>query len=187
MTPDAMLCVDDEQYIRDALKRAFFDLPVRVFVAANAQEALAILKREEIKIVISDERMPGMTGAELLEIVRREHPDTIRIMLTGYASLKAAISAINRGEIYRFFTKPWDDVDLRFAVQAALEKYNLEAENRRLLAIVRQQAVDLRLLERQYPGIAEMERDEQGRIIVADVSPEELAVLAKECERIFEK
>lgn len=186
MIPDAILCVDDEQHILDALRRAFFDLPVRVLVAKSAGEALALLKGEEVKIIISDERMPGMTGAELLETVRQEYPDTIRIMLTGHASLSAAISAINRGEIYRFLTKPWDDLELRFAVQAALEKYNLEAENRRLLAIVRQQALDLRLLERQYPGIAKMERDEQGRIIAADVSPEELAMLVQECERLFD-
>ena len=72
-------------------------------------------------------------------------------------------------------------------MQAALEKYNLEAENRRLLEIVRRQALDLKLLERQYPGISELDRDEQGRIVVTDVSPDELWRLVEECEKKFEK
>lgn len=187
MTPDTILCVDDEQHILDALKRAFFELPFTVLVAGSAEEALEQLKKQEIKVVISDERMPGMSGAQLLEIVSKEYPATIRIMLTGHASLNAAIAAINRGEIYRFFTKPWDTLELGFAVQAALEKYNLEAENRRLLEIVRRQALDLKLLERQYPGISELDRDEQGRIVVTDVSPDELWRLVEECEKKFEK
>lgn len=186
MTTDTILCVDDEPHILEALKRAFFDLPVRILLSPSAEAALDMLKEENVKIILSDERMPGMSGAELLEIVRKDYPDTVRIMLTGHASLDAAIAAINRGEIYRFFTKPWNDTELRFSVVAALEKYNLEAENRRLLELVRKQAVDMKLLERQYPGIASLERDELGRVIVADVSQDDLAAIVRECEKLYE-
>lgn len=186
MTPDAILCVDDEPYILDALKRVFFDKPVMVFVAGNATEALELLEKQEVKIIISDERMPGMSGAELLEVVRKTYPDTIRILLTGHASLTTVITAVNKGEIYRFFIKPWNDTELQFAVQAALEKYNLEAENRRLLEIVRQQALDLKLLERQFPGIAELERDDEGRIVISEISQDELEKIVGECEERFQ-
>ncbi len=185
MTPDTILCVDDEPYILDALKRLFFDTRVLVLTATSGKEALGILSEQEVKVVITDECMPGMSGAELLELVRMHYPDTIRIMLTGHASLTAAIAAINKGEIYRFFMKPWDDTEFRFVVQAALDKYNLETENRRLLAIIRRQALDLKLLERQFPGIADLDRDEQGRIVVADISQDELEKIISECEEKF--
>jgi DNA-binding NtrC family response regulator len=185
MTSDIILCVDDEPYILDALKRVFFDKQVVVLTATSANEALQLLSEHEVKVVITDECMPCMSGAELLELVRLHYPDTIRIMLTGHASLTAAIAAINKGEIYRFFLKPWDDSELEFAVQAALEKYNLEAENRRLLAIIRRQALDLKLLERQFPGIADLDRDEQGRIIVSEITQEELERIIRECEEKF--
>jgi len=186
MTSDTILCVDDEPYILDALKRLFFDSRILVLVANSAKEALGMLAEHEVKVIITDERMPGMSGAALLALVRMHYPDTIRIMLTGHASLDAAITAINRGEIYRFFVKPWNDNELLFAVQTALEKYNLEAENRRLLSIVRQQALDLKLLERQFPGISEIKRDEAGRIILSDISADELAKIIRECEEKYQ-
>lgn len=186
MITDTILCVDDEPHILDALRRSFFDMPVTVLSATGGEEALKLLRVHEVKTLICDERMPSMSGAELLERVRQEFPHTIRIMLTGHASLDAAIAAINRGEIYRFFRKPWDDEELRFAVRAAIEKYNLEAENRRLLELVKSQAVDMKLIERQYPGIAALERDEQGRVIVTDLTPEDLNAIVQECERLFQ-
>lgn len=186
MTTDTILCVDDEPHILEALKRSFFDIPAKVLTASSGEEALELLRVHTVKVLICDERMPSMSGAQLLERVRQEFPHTIRIMLTGYASLDAAIAAINRGEIYRFFRKPWDDATLCFAVQAAIERYNLEAENRRLLELVRSQAVDMKLIERQYPGIASLDRDDQGRVIVSDISPDELKAIVQECERLFQ-
>jgi FixJ family two-component response regulator len=106
-------------------------------------------------------------------------------MLTGHASIEAAMKAINEGEIYRFFTKPWNDMDIRFAVKAAIDRYNLEEENRRLLNIIRQQALNIKLLERQFPGISKLDRDENGRIIVPDMSENEMAQIVAKCEREF--
>jgi two-component system, probable response regulator PhcQ len=115
-----------------------------------------------------------MPGAEFLARVSDRFPHVVRIMLTGHASLDAAIKAINKGAIYRFFTKPWDDFELRFAVKSAIEKYDLEEENRRLLDIVRKQAINLKLLEKEFPGITQLEYDEKGRILVQDVQDGEI-------------
>jgi two-component system probable response regulator PhcQ len=94
--------------------------------------------------------MPGMDGAEFLSIVKERHPEVALILLTGYASLEATMKAVNNGEIYRFFTKPWDEYQLKLAIRSAIEKYDLEAENRRLLKTVKRQAVELRSLEVKY-------------------------------------
>jgi YD repeat-containing protein len=106
-------------------------------------------------------------------------------MLTGHASLDAAIKAINRGEIYRFFMKPWNDLELRFAVKSAVEKFDLERENQRLLDIVRRQALNLILIEKEFPGITQLEYDEKGRIIIQDVPDGEIAQIVAELEREY--
>lgn len=182
---NAILAVDDEPNVLSALTRIFLDEPVRVFTAGSAQEALEILKTGPVKVIVSDERMPVMSGSELLSIVRRDHPDTVRIMLTGHASMDAAMKAINEGEIYRFFLKPWNDIELRFAVRSAIEKFDLESENRRLLATVKKQAIDMKLLEIQFPGITEIRRDADGRVVLSDLSEAELSKIVEQCEKEF--
>jgi DNA-binding NtrC family response regulator len=184
METSNILIVDDEPSVIKALTRSFLDDPYNVYSAISATEGLSILAKVDIKVVISDEGMPGMSGADFLAKVKGRFPAVVRIMLTGHASLGAAMKAINRGEIYRFFTKPWDDFELRFAVKSAVEKYDLEEENRTLLDIVRKQALNLKLIEKEFPGITQLEYDERGRIIINDVSDEEVetivAQLAKE-------
>ena len=177
METSNILIVDDEQSVIKALTRSFLDDPYKVYSAISATEGLSILAKVEIKVVISDEMMPGMSGAEFLAKVRTSFPAIVRMMLTGHASLSAAIKAINKGEIYRFFTKPWDDFELRFAVKSAVEKFDLEKENQRLLDIVRKQALNLKLIEKEFPGITQLEYDEMGRIIVNDVSDDEVEML----------
>jgi two-component system, probable response regulator PhcQ len=180
MESSNILIVDDEKSVVKALKRSFLDDPYEVYSAISAIEGLDILSKVEIKVVISDEGMPGMSGADFLAKVKGSLPAVVRIMLTGHASLDAAIKAINRGEIYRFFTKPWDDFELRFAVKSAIEKYDLEEENRRLLDIVRKQALNMKLLEKEFPGITQLEYDEKGRIIIQDVPEAEMARIVAE-------
>jgi DNA-binding NtrC family response regulator len=182
MSDDSILLVDDEANVIAAIKRAFIDEACQIYSAQSAVEAMGIIKCNPIKVVISDEMMPGITGAEFLSMVRDQYPNIVRIMLTGHASIDSAIKAINGGEIYRFFTKPWDDMDLRFAVRAAIDKYNLEDENRRLLYLVRKQALNFKLLERQFPGITKLERDDAGRIILNDMSKEDLEQIMAQYE-----
>lgn len=178
-----ILLVDDESHVLSALKRALFDEPLNIVSVTSAEEALIIMKNEHFKVVISDERMLGMQGSEFLTQVRTKYPHTIRIMLTGHATLEAAMKAVNEGEIYRFFSKPWDDTDIKFAIRSAIEKYDLEAENRRLLATVKDQAMEIKVLEKRYPGISRVAKDSKGTFLLPDITDDEIAGLIAECER----
>jgi DNA-binding NtrC family response regulator len=179
---DLVMLVDDEANVLSALTRALIDDPFEIITATSGPQALELMEGKTIKAIVSDERMVGMQGSELLAEVKRRSPDTVRILLTGHATLDAAMRAVNVGEIYRFFLKPWDDTQLRFALLSAIEKYNLEAENRRLLATVRSQAMEIRILEKRYPGISRVQRNEKGTFVLSDISEDELARIIEECE-----
>ena len=179
---DTILIVDDEPHVISALIRGLDEEPYRITGAAGGAEALQLMAGQSFKVVISDEKMPGMDGAEFLSLVRERYPETVRIMLTGHASVEATMRAVNRGEIYRFFTKPWDDIELKLAILSALEKYHLERENRRLLRTVRRQSQELRYLEQSFPGISEIRRDAGGAIQVdLEISDEEIARIVSQC------
>ncbi|MDD2366050.1 MAG: response regulator [Desulfuromonadaceae bacterium] len=178
-----ILLVDDEANVLKAIRRALIDEPLDIMLAESAEEALEKMKRGHFKVVVSDERMPAMQGSEFLAIVKDLHPHTVRILLTGHATLEAAMNAVNKGEIYRFFCKPWDDTDLKFAIRSAVEKFDLEAENRRLLATVKDQAMEIKVLERRYPGISRVEKDQNGTFLLPDINESEIANLILECER----
>ncbi|MGE5622881.1 MAG: response regulator, partial [Bacillota bacterium] len=107
-----ILFVDDEQNILASLRRLFRTQGFQVMTADSAKAGLSMLETEAVDLVISDMRMPEMDGARFLEQVRRRWPDTIRILLTGYSDIQSIMDAINRGEIYRYITKPWDDNDI---------------------------------------------------------------------------
>ena len=104
-----VMIIDDEPTITDTLKGVLSNEPYNILCADSAEQTLPILAREQVDVVISDEKMPGMSGSEFLSLVRQKYPDTIRIILTGHGSLESAIRAINEGEIYRFFTKPFNN------------------------------------------------------------------------------
>jgi response regulator RpfG family c-di-GMP phosphodiesterase len=141
--PWTVLCVDDEPSILSALRRVLRVEGCRLLVAQGGAEALAILATESVDVVVSDMRMPGMDGAQLLARVREEWPGTARILLTGYADMDATIAAINNGQIYRYIHKPWDEHELRLTVRQAAERQQLERERQRLqdLTAVQNQAL----------------------------------------------
>lgn len=143
-TPSRLLFVDDEANILAALKRLFRSLGYVIHTAGSGAEGLEILEREPIDLVVSDMRMPAMSGAEFLEQVRKKWPDAVRILLTGYADISSTIAAINRGEIYRYISKPWDDHDVVLVVRQALERKFLEQEKRRLEELTRRQNEELK-------------------------------------------
>jgi two-component system probable response regulator PhcQ len=181
---DTILLVDDEAHVLSALTRVLRNTAYQVLTASNGSQALEVMETTKIKIIVSDERMEGMQGSELLAEVRRRSPHSIRILLTGHATLEAAMRAVNEGEIYRFFTKPWDDNQLRFTLAAAIEKYDMEAENRRLLATVKNQAMEIKILERRYPGISRVERDDNGTFVLPDIPEDELTRIVEECRLV---
>ncbi len=127
-----ILFVDDEERILNALK-AIFRNKYHVLTAANGQEALEFMKRFRIPVIVSDQRMPGMTGVELLRSSREVSPDSVRILLTGYSDLASIVGSINDGEVYRFISKPWDNQELQQVIGEAVDIGS------RLLARQRQQ------------------------------------------------
>ena len=128
-----LLCVDDERNVLRALERIFMDEEYEILTASSGEEGLAFLaENPDIQVVISDYRMPGMNGVEFLRQVCEKHPDTVRIVLSGYADTTAVVSAINEGQIYKFVSKPWSDEELRQTVAKAVESFALHHQNRGL-------------------------------------------------------
>ena len=127
-----ILYVDDEidnlTVFNSAFRRHF-----KTHVASSAREGLEIMKQNEIQLVISDQRMPEMTGTEFLERIIPEYPDCIRVILTGFSDINAVIEAINNGRVYRYITKPWDKEEMKIMIDNALETYNLKQQNKKLI------------------------------------------------------
>jgi DNA-binding NtrC family response regulator len=134
-----ILLVDDEENIISALQRLFRSDGYNIVTAGSAAEGSDMLEANDVCLVIADNRMPGISGIEFLKQVRERWPDTIRIMLTGHADIDAAMDAINRGEVYRFVTKPWDPQGLKMLVKEGLDHYRLVQENRRMHALIEEQ------------------------------------------------
>ncbi len=122
---NAVLFVVDEANTLNALARLFLDRDVRVLRAGNGEEALGIVRREPVAVVVSDNLMPGMRGVELLSRVRDLSPDTVRVLLTETAGLPAATEAIDRGEVSRFHVKPWVDEEIVRTVEEGLWRYRV--------------------------------------------------------------
>lgn len=129
----AILLVDDEPEILFSLKgllRREFEL----YTAESGQEALEILRQHPIHVIMTDQRMPEMTGVELMGRVKTEYPDAVRMVFTGYADIKAVIDAINNGGLFRYITKPWDPDELNDLLREAAAEYDALVERRQLLA-----------------------------------------------------
>ena len=132
-----ILVVDDEADNREIFRLNFrreFD----IVLASNGAEAIKKLEEQDIAVIITDHRMPNMTGLELLQEVIATSPQTIRIMLTAYTETDLLLKGINEGQIYRYIVKPWDASDMRITIKRAIERYHLESENRRLIEELRQ-------------------------------------------------
>jgi DNA-binding NtrC family response regulator len=126
-----VLYVDDEINNLNSFKAAF-RRDFEIFVAQSARDGRKILDTNEIGVIITDQRMPGMTGIEFLESILSVYPDTIRVLLTGFSDMNAVMDAINRGQVYKYLVKPWQNEELRLYIQNALEIYNLRKENKEL-------------------------------------------------------
>lgn len=175
-----ILLVDDEQNVLSALKRELVEEPYEIVTALSGEEGLNLVASHTFKVIISDERMPGMDGASFLAAAKEISPQSVRFMLTGHASIDATMRAVNSGEIYRFFTKPWNSIELKQAILSAIEKYDLEDENRRLLKVVKRQSQELRALEIHHPGISSMRKDKEGAFVLPEISDDEIKELMEE-------
>lgn len=126
-----VLYVDDEQNNLISFK-ATFRIKYNVMVALSGEEAVKILDSKPVDIIITDQRMPNMTGVEFLESILESHPDPMRILLTGYADLNAVIDAVNKGKIFHYLTKPWNEEELDMTIQRAFEVYKLRKDEKEL-------------------------------------------------------
>lgn len=144
-----ILCVDDEQNVLNSIKRLLLDENYSLLTARSGEEGLEILRKTHVQLIIADYRMPGMNGIEFLREVREYWPDTIRIVLSGYADTAAIVGAINEGQIYKFIPKPWHDDELKVAISNALESYFLAKKNAELTDELRQQYKELEKLLRE--------------------------------------
>jgi len=143
-----ILYVDDEENNLNSFKAAFrreYD----VTVALSAKDAKELLKTESFEIIITDQRMPGITGVEFLASIIDEYPEAIRMLLTGYADIQAVIDAINKGQIFQYITKPWDEQQMRVVINNAYEIFSLRKENKKLLQSLMRANEQLEFLLRQ--------------------------------------
>jgi DNA-binding NtrC family response regulator len=129
--PYGVLYVDDEINNLNSFKAAF-RRDFEIYTAQSAREGRKVLDSNEIGVIITDQRMPGMTGIEFLESILAIYPDTIRILLTGFSDMNAVMDAINRGQVYKYLVKPWQNDELKLYIQNALEIYHLRKENKDL-------------------------------------------------------
>ncbi len=145
-TPGTLLLVDDEENVINSLKRLFRDNRLQIFTALEGTAALEVLEHHEIDIVISDMRMPRMSGAQLLATIAERWPNTGRILLTGFSDMESTMSAVNDGKIHNYISKPWDEDHLKFTVAELLKSQFNAKERIRLLALIKQQNLSLQEL-----------------------------------------
>ena len=172
-----VLFVDDDYNTLRSIERTFNDEPYDIATAKDAAEALRILRGVKADVIVTDQKMPGFSGTELLNVLKNDHPQTIRIMLTGEGNLETAKEAINNGEIYRFYTKPYNTIELGLGIREALEQKQLLRIGKRLLDLAKMQSAYIDHLEDEYPGISNVRRDSSGAILVSTMQTETSALL----------
>ena len=154
-----IVILDDEQNILESLERLFFNEDFGVFTTTDYKEAMRILEKEQIKLVMSDQRMPDITGVEFLKQVKDKYPDVVRILITGYTDIKSAEDAINFGGVYRFINKPWNAEELKGAVRQAIAHYDLVIENRKLFDSTKTKNEELEILNRKLKNMYDVQKD----------------------------
>lgn len=148
-----ILCVDDEKNILHSIKRLLRKEGLKLLIASSGAEGLKILEENDVHLVLSDQRMPQMSGTEFLAEVKEKYPDVIRIILTGYTEVDSITESINKGNIYKFFLKPWNDQNLKLEIGKALEQYDLIQANKRLHEKVLEQNEELKKINENLEGL----------------------------------
>lgn len=173
-----VLFVDDEEKIINSIRRGLLREPFRKIFTTKPQEAIEYLKKNEISVLVTDMRMPEIQGTELLQIAKEVSPDTVRIILTGYAQISTIISAINSGSVYRYLTKPWKkDSEFIPTVRQAIEYYYLAIDNKVMLEKLKQKNMELTKQNFKIQMLADKNRylDEKRNEIIAyftnEISP----------------
>lgn len=173
-----LLVVDDEANILAALTRLFRRDGYRLLSATSGEAGLALLAEHEVGVILSDQRMPDMSGVEFLRAARERCPDTVRVMLSGYTDLSSVTDSVNKVAIYKFLTKPWDDDALREIVRKAFHLYRVTHENTRLTAALKEANASLtRLNQELEQRVADKTREATRNLHILRASQEILAHL----------
>jgi len=160
MPEHTLLIVDDESNVLKSLRRLLIDFDCNVLTAESGDEGLKIFNEHKIQIVMSDYRMPGMSGVEFLRKIKERSPDTIRIIISGYADAVAIVEAVNEGQVYKFITKPWNDQELLTTIMRAFDQYDLQELNAWLHAELQQRNQELQDLTKSLEEkVAQRTRD----------------------------
>ncbi|MFA7113963.1 MAG: hybrid sensor histidine kinase/response regulator [Candidatus Omnitrophota bacterium] len=154
-----VVILDDEQNILNSLTRLFKDEPFGIFTTTKHSEALEAISKEKVKVVLSDHRMPEISGTEFLEKVKEKYPYIVRILFTGYTDIQIAEDAINKGGVYRFINKPWDDISLRRTILEAIERFDLRQKNRELMEEITNQNNQLLALNAKLGKMYEAQKE----------------------------
>ncbi|MSP58812.1 MAG: response regulator [Myxococcales bacterium] len=164
--PFSILFVDDDATILRMVKRVLAEEPYEVLTAPGPREALAILADREVDLLVSDIEMPDMDGLALIQIVRREHPETLRMLLTGNATMERALTAINEGEVLRFLTKPFEVAPFRRMLAGLAERLQtLRRDSAASSRAARREELRRWMAER-FPGSTEVARNERGEVVI---------------------
>ncbi len=165
-----LLLVDDEENVTSALQRLLRGDGYKILCASSGREGLELLAQHEVGVVVSDQRMPEMTGVEFLIQVKALHPKTIRMVLSGYADLDSVTDAINRGSVYKFLNKPWDNASLSASVQEAFRRYELVQEDERLALEIKNAKEELARLNLELTALVELKNSQIESLTAAVVA-----------------
>jgi response regulator RpfG family c-di-GMP phosphodiesterase len=166
MRQHTILFVDDEENILSSFKRLLRNENYTILALDNPREVKSIMEHTVVSLIISDQRMPEINGLDLLKEAKELYPDTVRILLTGYADVQVAIKAINEGGVYRFISKPWSDEELRIAIRQSLAYYDLIMDNKVLLQMVQKQKDALNEVQNKYPDVADLPQMKDGAYVI---------------------
>lgn len=178
ITSHTVLVVDDDPRLAQGLARALIRPDRKVLVAMSPKEAIQVIGREPIDVVVSDDQMPEMSGRELLKRLRQSHPDIVRILMTGHPSLESALETINQEEAHRYLTKPFSSDDLDREIAQALQRSKERVQHRQAIAMQSRRAQLLAALEHEHPGLTKIPA--QPYDLAIDPVGEELLLRASE-------
>ena len=160
-----ILVVDDDKLFVEYIQRVLSGECYNIIGGSSGQEGLEILEKQHVSMVISEYKIPIMSGLEFLEKVRIIYPDILTIMVTDHADIKLVIKAINEAGVYKFLLKPWDDIDFKNTIKKTMESLQVIKERDMLIRKVKTHEATMKDLEKRYPGITKVERDEDGCIL----------------------
>lgn len=183
---ESVLFVDDEPAILSSLKRLFRKSDFNCYFAESGEEGLKFLETQTVDLIVSDMRMPKMSGAEFLAVARTKWPDTVRILLTGHSDISATIDALNKGGIYRYISKPWNDQELEEAIQQSLHLRRLERERVELLELTQSQNEKLQTFNAELEArVLTRTQEIQQTADMLDLAYEELKQSSEMFIRVF--